>query len=123
MWAEERQSDLSDIPDLGISLTQAQFLRGFSVKFLGGEMQGLSLVHLTVDDTGVWNLPIIQDRLLQFQFLAVKIDSDVPAGVNVTTCGDFSLLTCSLYFILYTRDKHSCLVHFLLRYKLSSSAV
>ena len=62
-------------------------------------MQGLPLVHLAVDDTGVRNLPVIQDRLLQSftQFLAVKIDSDVPAGVNVTTYADFSLLTCSLH--------------------------
>ena len=70
-------------------------------------MQRLPLVHLTVDDTGVSNLPVIKDRLLQSftQLLAVKIDCDVPAGVNVTTYGDVSLLPgshCSLYSILET---------------------
>ena len=61
-------------------------------------MQRLPLVHLTVDDTGVSNLPVIKDRLLQSftQLLAVKIDCDVPAGVNVTTYGDVSLLPGSI---------------------------
>ena len=56
VWAEGGHSryQISDI-----SLTQAQFLRGFSVQLLGGEMQRLPLVHLTVDNTGVRNLPVI----------------------------------------------------------------
>ena len=45
--------------DWTISLTQAQFLRSFSVELLGGEMQRLPLVHLTVDDTSVRNLLVI----------------------------------------------------------------
>ena len=61
-------------------------------------MQGLPLVHLTVDQTGVINL-IISQRLLQSfaQLLAVKVDCDVPVGVNITTYRDrdFSLLICS----------------------------
>ena len=50
-------------------------------------MQRLPLIHLTVDQTGVVNLSIVSERLLQklAQLLAVKIDSDVSVGVNITT--------------------------------------
>ena len=55
-------------------------------------MQRLPLVHLAVDQTGVVNLRIVSERLLQklAQLLAVKIDCDVSVGVNITTYLDFS---------------------------------
>ena len=73
-------------------------------------MKSLSLVHLTVDQPAVRNLPVIQQWLLQSftQLLAVKIDSDVPAGVNVATYSDFLLLIRFYYLyvlsILYTHS-------------------
>ena len=72
-----------------------QALRHAREAIVGGEVQRLPLIHLTVDQTGVVNLRIVSERLLQklAQLLAVKIDCDVSVGVNITTCRDFSLLT------------------------------
>ena len=51
-------------------------------------MSRLSLIHLTVDQPTVVNHSIVRHQLLQrlSELLAVKIDSNVPVGVNVTAC-------------------------------------